>query len=198
MGALRRRVGAGDDTGMTLVELIVYSVLMVLVAAIVGTTLVQTMWVQHHITGTNDANNFAQTHLSAMELGVRNASEIRVSSDGRLLVVKRRSTAQSDANAAVCSGWYLDPAGDLRAVTQAATGTPRTVAAVANPSNAASWPLAVDGARPPASGKAFALSGSTVTIAVEVDTTRNRPPVTFRTQAAQRDPGSTLGGVSCW
>ena len=194
--ALRAR--AGDDSGMTLVELLVYCVLMLLVVSIVGSTLVQTMWVQHHITGTNEANNHAQVQLSAMELGVRNASEVRVSPNGRLLVVKRRSTTAANTSAAICSGWYLDPAGGLRGITQAATGTPVTVAAVANPSAATSWPLLVENAAAPASGNAFAASGSKVSIAMQVATTRNRPPVTFRTQAAQRDPGSSLGGVSCW
>jgi len=198
-----RTVGAQAraEDGVTLVEMLVYTALLMGVMAIVGTVLVQTMWVQHHIVGLNDASTATQTQLEAIELGVRNAADVRVLDGGNLLLVKRRSTGTGSAENAVCAGWYYDAArGTLHAASNAATGVPRTAAASADPTAARSWPVYLEGARRIGASPVFSHDAArgVVHISIEVATTRDRAPVRFRTEAGQRSQGSILGGVACF
>jgi len=194
------RIRRGDE-GVTLVETLVYSALLVGIMVIVGSVLIQTMWVQHHIVNLNQASNTTQTQLESIELAVRNASDVRVLDGGNLLLVKRRSTLAGTANNAVCSGWYFNAAANqLHSASNAATGVPRTIAANANPSAASNWPVLVEGASRIGTGPVFSFDSARriVSISIEVATSRDRSALQFRTEANQRAQGASLGGVACF
>lgn len=181
---------------MTLVEVLVASLLLAGMMALVGTILIRTMWTNHHILGLNESSNQSQTQLEAVALAVRNASEVKVEDGGNLLVVKRRSTLELDPDVAVCSGWYFNPAtGDLHAAHDSADGptSPRTAAALSSPSAAAHWPVMIEGVGAMNGAPVFTSSGRGVEIAIQVETTRDRKPVEFRTEAVMRAK-SNLGG----
>lgn len=70
---MQRQQSSPREHGFTLVELLVYMLLSVLVLAIVGTLMVNTMRVQRSVTGVTSANNAAQSVVNALEIAVRNA-----------------------------------------------------------------------------------------------------------------------------
>lgn len=198
--AIRRRLAERSDEGVTLVELLVYSVLLVGMMTLVGTILINTMWTNHHILRLNEASNHSQSQLEAIALAVRNASDVEVRDSGNLLLVKRRSTLESTVpTAGVCSGWYFNPAtGNLHAAHDPATDSPtgRTAAAATSPSAASNWPVMIEGVAALDGPQVFTQTSDGVQIGMAVDTSRDRKSVEFQTEATIRAK-STLPGA-CW
>lgn len=195
--AIRRRLAERSDEGVTLVELLVYSVLLVGMMTLVGTILINTMWTNHHILRLNEASNHSQSQLEAMALAVRNASEVEVLDGGNLLIVHRRSTLEGDANQGVCSGWYFNPTtNNLHAAHDAADGSSRTATARGNPGAAASWPVMIEGVSPLAGPQVFTQTDNNVQIGIDVATSRDRKSVKFETEVTIRAKSTVPG--NCW
>lgn len=192
--------GSPDERGMSLAELLVYCLLIGVVLTIVGGLIIQSLRVQRETTSLNDSNNAAQTVLSGIELGVRNAGVVRVqnvSGGDQLLIVKRRSTTGAGTDA-VCQAWYFDvSANQLRAATDPASGSPRSAVAAGNPSTALAWPLVLDEVARVGSTPVFQwATGTPVTVTFEVESTGNRPPLEVTSVVRQR-AGTPLSGTSC-
>lgn len=196
--AVRRRLAVREDEGASLVELLVYSMLLVGMMALVAVILIQTMWTNHHILKLNEASNQSQSQLEAIELAVRNASAVSVRDGGNLLLVKRRSTLEASPASGVCSGWYFNPStNELHAAHDSATGAARSIAAASNISAASTWPVMIEGVSRLGTAEIFAQTGDGVRIAIDVATSRDRKPVQFRTEAVIR-ASNTIAGADCW
>ena len=90
--------------GFTLIELIIYSVLLGLVLAIVGGLLANAFRSQSTVRNSAEALNNGQLVLSSIETAFRNGSGAEVSDSGKLLVVR---TAAGSGWA--CRAWYYNP-----------------------------------------------------------------------------------------
>ena len=187
-----------EERGLTLVELLVYMVLISLVLIMVGNLMIQSLRVQHSTVSTNTTSNEAQAVLTSVELAVRNSTriDVRYSGGNELLVVTRRSTT-ADANAGVCQAWFYDAGtSTLHAVTDAATGSPRSAAAWAGSTDPSGWPVVLSDVVP--TDATMFASGATgpLTVGFRAETSRHQTPIDFTTTVRQR-AGTPVGGVSC-
>jgi hypothetical protein len=107
------RSGQPREAGYTLVELLVYSSLLVLILTVVGGMLLNTLTAEQKVLDSADANSVGQLISTSVHSGVRNATAVEITpgldadSDDQLLVVTAVSTDPTlTADARVCQAWY--------------------------------------------------------------------------------------------
>ncbi|MDJ0376021.1 hypothetical protein [Cryobacterium sp. PH31-L1] len=105
------------QAGYTLVELLIYSSLLVLILTVVGGMLLNTITSEDKVIASADANAVSQLIASSVHSGVRNATKVQVTettdtgdateNDNQLLLVTSVSSdAAKTAAARVCQAWY--------------------------------------------------------------------------------------------
>lgn len=113
----RRTRIAGDpvDAGFTLVELLIYSALLLVLLSVVGGMLISASSAQTGVNQINKASNEAQLAANNIEQGIRNASgfKITVPTGGQLLQARVAGVTQTGATTAPttsttwqCQAWY--------------------------------------------------------------------------------------------
>lgn len=98
------------ESGFTLVELLVYSVLLMLVLIGVGTLMIQSIKGQQQVVGVSQSSGDAQVAMSAVDRAVRNAAVggVEISSSHVLVTHSGGGDSPSDF---VCQAWaYAPPA----------------------------------------------------------------------------------------
>lgn len=201
----RRPTDLRDDSGVTLAELIVYSLLLAIVVAIVGTVLIRTLMTERDTAAVSQANNASQVAFSQLQHDLRNAASAKVSGSGHLLVVTTRVATKTSDNEWKCVGYYLDDAtGDLRRVADA--GGTRTAAAAAATTASAlktaagSWPSILTKTKGLTAGRPFGPSdavvpgGQTVSVGLSTTTIKNRKPIEFSTLVNMRKQNGAPNG----
>ncbi|MDJ0347748.1 hypothetical protein [Cryobacterium sp. PH29-G1] len=105
------------EAGYTLVELLIYSSLLVLVLTVVGGMLLNTLTSEQKILDSASANTVSQLISTSVHSGVRNGTALTVvnsadtANDDQLLVVTTVSSdAAAAASARVCQAWYYTEA----------------------------------------------------------------------------------------
>lgn len=190
---LLRRLG-GDSDGLTLIELMVYSVLLVSVLLIVGTIMISTLSIERVVRESAQTTTDAQLAATSIEVGVRNASDAKLTNIGadQLLVVR---TVGNDPNSVAwkCMAWYFSASsGTIRT-----TSTTNDATAVPVPaSEPASWTLLASGISAPGSGVIFTHSLNTVTLYF-VANTDGSGPLDIRSSSVLR-AGASEVSQSCF
>jgi type II secretory pathway pseudopilin PulG len=210
-----------EESGMSLVELIVASAISVLLLAIIGSLFVKTMQTQVSVTDTSHTSNSAKVAFDDLQASVRLAVEtdVRVPtamgvdpSTGRGSVLVLKTRANQGAVAAVgtwrCVGWYLDPSKRLHKLVRPAqaSGTPPTAV---SPS---SWPVVASGVTTKASGGLPFLAldpdpdteawyPGSITVALNFQEGTSKVPVGLSSTIVPRRQlqldGEVSGGVAC-
>lgn len=188
-----RHSRATEDSGLTLVELIVYSILLVTVLLIVGTILISTQNIGLVVRESTTTASAAQLAATSIESGVRNASAVKLTDigDDQLLQV-RTAGADPDSVAWHCESWYYsESAGTIRFTMSASDAV-----AVASPSSEpTNWGLLVSKVEPSSGSGIFTQSGNSITIDFH-GTTEDSAPVVIRTSVALRT--AFLESASCF
>ncbi|WP_435299992.1 PulJ/GspJ family protein [Timonella sp. A28] len=135
-----------SEAGMSLVELIVYIVLVAIVGTLVTGLIINVFRVNTDVQLTSESSNNAQNLMDRVELTIRNATAYTVvpGTNSELLVAEVRSTEQGLAQAEVtrCVGIYFDyTTQNVHYVSDAANGGARSKTAAANPAVATNWPI---------------------------------------------------------
>ncbi len=207
MRALRSRLAraADGDDGITLVELIVYSIILAFVLAIVGALLINGLTTQRDVRDRTEATNTIQNAFAAVERSVRNSGGGFIDGGGTLLVVRERIAASTtNADRWRCAGYFLDEStGDLRRVLDSTGTTTAAALAAANPATIASaWDVLLPDASRIGTTRAFGPADgalaeySTVELSLRAATGPNQKPVELSTSAVLRpQSGSSL---MCW
>jgi type II secretory pathway pseudopilin PulG len=125
------RVPKRDEAGFTLVELLVYSVLMILVLGIAGSLFIRLITEQRDIKAMADANNEAQLAFKQFEMDVRNADWAQVDAGGTLLVARTRIATSVTNFAPTCVGYYFDATDETLYRIQTTDSAPTTTALAA-------------------------------------------------------------------
>lgn len=76
-----------DDSGLTLVEIIIYAALSAVIAVIVTFMLINTLKGQENVTSVTTATTRGQMIAQSIDRAVRNSRDVEVSGDGRTLKV---------------------------------------------------------------------------------------------------------------
>lgn len=194
-----------DDRGVTLVELLVYSVLLSVVLVIAGSILIRALATQRDVRAMAQASDDGQVAVRLFERAVRSAAEVSIPAahGGNLIVVKTRvDEVGADPDSWICRAWHYDAASDeLRTVFGPATGTPVTSGLTA-PLDTSTWTVALSGVVPTHSGatalpvfSAESATGGKITFDVLTGKDANR--LSFSAAAIPRSQGTTIGGASC-
>ena len=215
MGASTTKIRAAmredNERGMTLVELLVYMILLGLVLAIIGSLMINTVKKQTEVVRISESNNTAQTVISAVDMAVSNASGFRLRTDvvtgNQLLLTKTRSTLAGGAevNVARCVGYFYDAATQkvhTASVSLPAASNEVRAADVAPFTGAKTWPILASGVTPvdPATRRIFTQATDPAKVKVEfsVATLVNRPAVTVQTTTGLRGSGLIDNSGVCW
>ena len=185
----------GDESGLTMVELMVYSVLLVVVLVAVGQIFLSSLRTESSVRTVVDATTAAQLGASSVETGIRNSSAHRITSvTGGDQLLQARVAKGEAVLTWVCAAWYFD---------YSATGVsqiryheyPETTVAMTVPtaSQVANWTLLVDGVKPSTGTSIFGGSGSSLTLAYEVVAGDGQPPASISTTAYRRAPSPGSG-----
>ena len=183
-----------NERGITLVELLIYSMLAILVLAIVGSILINSLRAERTVRDANEATTVGQLLAQSVTTGVRNASAITLSApepDTQLLVV--RTVTAGDIAEWSCQAWYVG-AGEVRTTRSSAAIPTPTAASVAD------WTLLGGGIEP---GLIFAYEndpadpqdGRRVDLDAQVSV-EDGLPVLITTSALSRQPIPSTGVVS--
>lgn len=159
-----------DESGLTVVEIIIYLTLSVVVGTIVVTMFISTITAQDKITSTTTAITRGQAAAQGIERSLRNATAVSVSTDGETL--KILSTLDTP-----CQAWRIHNSN-----LEVATNTALT-----------NWTVFAEGVTPVTGHPAFGWSDATVTYALSFDT--DTRPVKFTGGVVPRGTGGNLGAT---
>ncbi|WP_296666867.1 hypothetical protein [Demequina sp.] len=190
---IRRLRLARDDSGFTLVELIVYSILLILVIGIAGGIFINLLRGQQDVLDYSDANESGQLAFKQLERDLRNAAIVVTDNSGKLLVLDTRVATSADDDVWVCVGYFLDTAGETLRRVASADGSGTTAVALAKSSDAevetasASWTARYEGFQAVPGQRAFGVTDNKYTyptipgipVALAMDTGNGHEPIEF-------------------
>jgi len=186
---LRKRLSS--DSGITLIELMIYIALGAVVISVVGSVMIQSFRVQDSVQTSNSATGDGQLVIASIQTGVRNASVLSMSStsDGELLIARTNNSA----GAVSCKyrAWYYASAGTGSIYTKSsatAITAPTTSAALST------WTRLTTGVSRSGTTAIFATSAQQVDVRFNV-AVRDSNPVPFKTTIISR--GTTLESYQC-
>ena len=213
LGRARQAMRTENEQGMTLVELLVYMILLGLVMAIIGSLMINTVKKQAEVVRISESNNTAQSIASSIDHAVSNASSFRLRTDvngNQLLVAKTRSTlaGPDEVNQARCVGYFYDAATQkmhsISVPLPAAHSENKTREAdVAGFGSARSWSVLAIGIVPasavaPARVFTQGADASKVSLEFSIATIPGRPAVSVRTTTSVRGSGLIDNTGVCW
>lgn len=174
-----------DERGFTLVELIIYSGLLLVVLTIVGSLLINAVRGQELVTTSSQATETGQLIARSVKQGVANASDMQttlLTGGDEILIAHTRSTGA--LNSWYCQAWYFDAAGTG---TLYMKRTP-TMATILPNAPGPGWTLLAEGVSVRGT-RIFNPSGLAISLTLTVDA-GDRPPVLISTTTRQRVPRS--------
>jgi len=186
-------IGSSDDrdaeSGITMVELLIYSVLAIVVLGIVGNILIQSLGVDKSVRNRSEATRIGQLVATAVQSDVRNSTEVTWSSTaaGELLTMTTRNAA--GAISCKYDAWYFSNAsGSIRKKTSTTAVTAPTA------SQLETWTLLGDQIAKDGSNSVFTRSGLNVDLRF-LALAGNADPVLITTTVVSR--GTTLEVSQC-
>ncbi|TFD66915.1 PulJ/GspJ family protein [Cryobacterium ruanii] len=109
--------GRRAECGYTLVELLIYSSLLVLILTVAGGMLLNTLTSEQKVLDSADANSVSQLISSSVHSGVRNATAVEITdsadtnnADQLLVVTGVSSDPTATAASRICQAWYYTEA----------------------------------------------------------------------------------------
>jgi prepilin-type N-terminal cleavage/methylation domain-containing protein len=177
-----------DDSGFTLVELLIVCALVPLILMIVGGLVSSATRTNASVQQNTQAASASQVALESITTASRQADWVSVSGGGTLLRV--RTALVDDRNAGAlqwtCAAWWI---GDGKLYQQ------RSASSIAAPTNAAAqgWTLLVDGVGADGASPYFSYAAGSVAVTFTVDT-GNRQPLLVATTVANRQTNVDTSG----
>jgi prepilin-type N-terminal cleavage/methylation domain-containing protein len=160
------------QAGFTLIEMMLATGVALVVLAIAGSILINSVRAQDNAAKVTSASNTAQQIVRSVQAGVRNASAVTVSSDpvaGTQLLLARNVGSDPTSTATSCQAWYFSPVNGGAVYTKKTTPASLITVPVSGP--AGIWTLLGSGITPadPVTGKVFnAPSGGRVELKFDV------------------------------
>ena len=187
-----------DEDGFTLVELLIYTLLLAVVLAIVGGFMINSIKSSNTVRTTSEASTEGQQIAGSLQAGIQNATAVTGTdySDGSALVIARVATRGTSLNWA-CEAWYYS-AEDKAVYTK--TSYPAAAITVPSGGPKGSWQLLGDGVVPVLGGTGpLALHGTSYSANLDIDLpVTNAAPVHFELSAYMRTDPSELVSAPCF
>ena len=168
MSALRRLAARtrDEDSGLTLIELLVTSLLLGIVVTVVGTIFISSLNVQQTVTGTTTSTTSAQSSATTIDSSVRNASGYAVSASGADQLLVARVAGSGTALSWSCVAYYYSSSAGTIRMTRGAVGTKITAPSAAT---LATWTLLSTSVTPRTGSTIFTdVDGTSLSVAYDV------------------------------
>lgn len=166
-----------EQSGFTLMELLVAASLLGLTITLVGTLMVSLVTTERTVTGVTAGTTNAQLAATSIDARISQSSSFQVTDVGADQMLVARVAGGAAALDWQCFAWYYSSAGE---------GSIRTVSApdgstIALPDATAldSWSSLITGVSPPAGGTVFTANGPQLSITFDV-AAGTSPPVAIR------------------
>ncbi|MET0716264.1 MAG: hypothetical protein ABWY57_15250 [Mycetocola sp.] len=184
MSRITESAADGDnEAGLTMIELIIYSVLAMIVLALVGSLLINALRGQDVITTSTQATDTGQLISKSVKRSIANASDVNSNllSDGsELLVVYTLGPGSAPVH--YCQGWLYDAPTHKLYMKRTTTVAPITANIPGN-----GWTLIGEGISPTTTRVFTPLVGPSGGITLDFTVkTGTRKPVLINTSVAQR------------
>jgi hypothetical protein len=95
-----------SDDGVTLIELLVYSLLLVVVVTVVGGLLTNMLRTQSSVTTVTGATTNGQLASNSIQAGIRNSSAFKLVANGTDQLLVAKTVLADSAATQVCVAWY--------------------------------------------------------------------------------------------
>ena len=185
------RADDNKDAGFTLIELLIYSMLMVLVLAIVGGMIVSFTSTSKTVGSITQVSTSGQLAAQSVERGIRNASDFQLTTPtgtDQLLVAR---TAGGGATLTwKCAAWYYSASDSTLRYTSSATAIPAPTAA-----DLSHWTLLGSDIAPTTGAEIFSSTGPQLTLAFTIHAA-GHPPQALTSTAVSRAGSS--GTPACY
>lgn len=170
------------DAGVTLIELLVASAILSVALLAIGAIFTGTLNAQRTVSAVTQSTTAAQSAANAIASGVRNASDLRLStsSGNQLLVV--RTAGQSSTLTWTCQAWYYTPTDGTIRTKSTSDGTKITTPTAVQ---LATWSVAITGVAPTSGSTIFTTVSSGVQIGFTAQVA-GKQPVAIQTTAVKR------------
>ena len=182
---------------MTLVELLVYSLLLVVVLTVAGGIIINALTSQQTVSAVTSAASAGQLVSASVEQGIRNASAFKVETPtafGQLL--RSRTVRVTDAGVSTwqCTAWFRKANGDFYAKTSSSIIAVPAVAA-----DLATWTLVATGVGlPSGTAQAFTGTSSQLSLAVSVNAGDAKPVLISTTIVSRPQTDTGTAPTSCF
>lgn len=184
-----------SERGITLIELMIGSMLSLIVLAIVGGMLINSLSAERIVSDSTQASNTGQLVATSITRGVRDADMLALTEPvpGAQMLVGRVAGTDDRPAALVCQAWYFAD-GEVRMM--------RSTTAIAAPTAAqlATWTLVGDGMKQVASDPIITLTVTPTERRVDIEldaSVAGNPPVRVSTSAVSRQPDRSSETVKC-
>lgn len=138
-----RNINSASEDGLTLVELIIYGLLLVVVLGIVGSIMISALSIEREVRASTESTTAAQLAAESIVSGVRNGTARELTSVGDDQLLKIRTAGGNPGTVTWhCAAWYYSPSsGTIRTTRTADDST-----GVATPtSEPLTWTLIAEG-----------------------------------------------------
>lgn len=189
---MRERAEGTSENGFTLIELIVYSALLILVLSVVGGLFISGLNTATTVRIMTNASTAGQIVADSVETNIRNASDFQLtvpSGTDQFLVAR---TAQRGTTLAwSCVGWYYSASGN------GSIRFKQSDVAILAPtaSELSTWILLDEGISPTSGTTIFSSSGQRLTMTFK-GLAGDHPPVIITSSATSRAGAS--GSLACY
>lgn len=196
--ASRIRDARGDDSGFTLVELVITGLLTVLVLSVVTGLFVSMTTTESSVRTVTTATTAGQFVAGSIERGARNSSTMAVTTPATGDLLLQARTVGSAATAVWgCSAWYFSAADQTIRYKTSTAQIPTPTAA-----SQRSWTLLSGGVSAVAGGPVFAVantaSGQTLALSFQ-ESAGKSAPVVFQSSSSNQIVTDSFGGpASCF
>ncbi len=168
-----------DESGLTLVELLVTVLLLSVVITVVGSIFMTSLNVQQRVSGTTSSTTSAQSSAATIDATVRNASAYALSASGTdQLLVARVAGSGSTLTWSCVAYYYSSSAGTIR-TTRGVVGTKITAPSA---STLATWTLLSTAVTPRTGSTIFTdVDGTSLNVAYDVTGAGKKVAIQFTT-----------------
>lgn len=193
----------GVDGGVSLIELLVASALLLILLPVAGGLLYTGAVAQRDARSATVATTTAQTAAASVQRGVRNAVALRYSRTGtgnadELLVV-RTQTGPQDAPVDLCQAWFYNAARGVLYTRSVPVSPSTTAITVPDDAALATWSTLAVRVLPTTGPYLFGVTADQRQVDVDlvVRTGTSRVPTTVSTSVVRR-PQQPSGGAPCF
>lgn len=185
-----------EESGTTLIELLIYMVLMTVVLGIATSFLINSIKTQKDVQSSTDATSAAQLVANSVAAAVSNASAVEqgtaLNASDQLIIA--RTATRADTAGWTCEAWYYSAADHSIYTTTSNPAAPITVPS-AGPAGA--WTLLASGITVPSGASALHATSGSVSLDFSV-AAASGTPVNFQTTDYLRVPATAIVSSPCF